>query len=83
LNGADLRQRNINVDSSFEVLLRNVNTLAFSYFDDTGTAIPAADLAARLTDIRTVGIALTISRPAGRNQEVSRTYSTQVRCRNL
>jgi hypothetical protein len=40
-------------------------------------------LAARLADIRTVGITLTISRPAGRNQQVSRTYSTQVRCRNL
>jgi hypothetical protein len=54
-----------------------------TYFDNTGTVITTADLAARLADIRTVGITLTVNRPAGREGTVSRTYTTQVRCRNL
>jgi type IV pilus assembly protein PilW len=87
LNGTDLRQRNINLSADFEVLLENVTTTVttplFTYFDDTGTAIPEADLATRLTDIRTVGITLTVNRPSGRDGTVSRTYTTQVRCRNL
>jgi prepilin-type N-terminal cleavage/methylation domain-containing protein len=66
-----------------ETLLGDVNTLALTYLDDTGTAIPTADLATRRADIRTVGIALTVNRPAGRDGTVSRTYTTQVRCRNL
>ena len=66
-----------------ETLLGDVNTLALTYLDDTGTAIPTADLATRRTDIRTVGITLTVNRPAGRDGTVSRTYTTQVRCRNL
>ncbi len=65
-----------------ETLLGDVNTLAFTYLDDTG-CIPTADLATRLADIRTVGITLTVNRPAGRDGTVSRTYTTQVRCRNL
>jgi Tfp pilus assembly protein PilW len=80
LNGTNIVQTN---HLGTEVLLENVTNLTFSYFDETGAVIPAAQLAARLADIRTVGITLTISRPAGRNQQVSRTYSTQVRCRNL
>jgi hypothetical protein len=80
LTGTNLEQSN---HLGTEVLLENVSTLAFSYFDDTGNVIPAADLAARRQDIRTVGIALTVSRPAGRDQQVARTYSTQVRCRNI
>lgn len=80
LNGTRLEQTN---HLGTEVLLENVTNLTFSYLDETGVAIPAAQLAARLADIRTVGITLTVSRPAGRNQQVSRTYSTQVRCRNL
>jgi prepilin-type N-terminal cleavage/methylation domain-containing protein len=66
-----------------ETLLGDVNTLALTYLDDTGTAIPTADLATRRADIRTVGINLTVNRPAGRDGTVSRTYTTQVRCRNL
>jgi len=87
LNGTDLRQRNLNLSPNFEVLLENVTTSVtaplFTYFDETGAAISTADLAARLTDIRTVGITLTVNRPAGRDGTVSRTYTTQVRCRNL
>jgi type IV pilus assembly protein PilW len=66
-----------------ETLLDNVNALAFNYLDDTGIAIPTADLATRRAEIRTVGITLTVNRPAGRDGTVSRTYTTQVRCRNL
>jgi prepilin-type N-terminal cleavage/methylation domain-containing protein len=66
-----------------ETLLGDVNTLAMTYLDGTGTAIPTADLATRRADIRTVGITLTVNRPAGRYDTVSRTYTTQVRCRNL
>jgi len=80
LNGTNLEQTN---HLGTEVLLRNVSNLTFTYLDETGVTIPPAQLAVRLADIRTVGITLTVSRPAGRNQEVSRTYSTQVRCRNL
>ena len=65
------------------VTLAIVADLTFAYFDADGNLIPEADLAARRLDIRTVGIALTIERPAGRYQVVSRSYSTQVRCRNL
>jgi prepilin-type N-terminal cleavage/methylation domain-containing protein len=70
-------------DLGTETLLGDVNTLALTYLDDTGTAIPTADLATRRADIRTVGITLTVNRPAGRDGTVSRTYTTQVRCRNL
>jgi type IV pilus assembly protein PilW len=83
LNGTDLQQLNLNLDPNPVVLLENVTNLAFTYFDDTGAVIPTADLAARRQDIRTVGITLTVSRPAGRNQQVARTYTTQVRLRNM
>jgi prepilin-type N-terminal cleavage/methylation domain-containing protein len=66
-----------------ETLLGDVNALAMTYLDDTGIAIPTLDLATRRADIRTVGITLTVNRPAGRDGTVSRTYTTQVRCRNL
>jgi type IV pilus assembly protein PilW len=83
LSGTTLRQTNVNVDPNPEILMENVSDLTFTYFDDAGNAIPAANLAARRLDIRTIGIALTIDRPAGRSGVVSRTYTTQVRCRNL
>jgi prepilin-type N-terminal cleavage/methylation domain-containing protein len=78
--GTCLQQAN---DLGTETLLGDVNTLAFAYLDDTGIAIPTADLATRRADIRTVGLTLTVNRPAGRDGTVSRTYTTQVRCRNL
>jgi hypothetical protein len=62
------------------VMMANVANLNFTYLDDTGTALAApVDTAA----IRTVVIALTLNRQAGRGQTVSRAYTTQVRCRNL
>jgi type IV pilus assembly protein PilW len=85
LSGTTLRQTNLNhpVDPSPQILLENVTDLTFTYFDEAGSVIPAANLAARRLDIRTIGISLTLNRPAGRSGLVSRTYTTQVRCRNL
>jgi hypothetical protein len=80
LSGTNLMQTN---HLGPEVVLEGVVSLAFTYFDDQGAAIPEGNLATRLQDIRTVGILLAVSRPAYRNQEVSRTYSTQVRLRNM
>ncbi|MGD9300296.1 MAG: prepilin-type N-terminal cleavage/methylation domain-containing protein [Desulfobacterales bacterium] len=60
-----------------EVLTDNVSNLNFTYLDldDQTTMDP--------TEIRSVIISLTMRRPAGRDGEISRTYTTQVRCRNL
>jgi len=60
-----------------EVLIDNVSDLNFTYLDmdDQNTLDPSG--------IRSVIISLTMRRPAGRDGEISRTYSTQVRCRNL
>jgi type II secretory pathway component PulJ len=83
LSGTTLRQTNRNVDPNPEILLENVTDLTFTYLDEAGNVIPTANLAARRLDIRTIGISLTLDRPAGRSGVVSRTYTTQVRCRNL
>jgi type IV pilus assembly protein PilW len=85
LSGTTLRQTNRNdlVNPNPEVLLENVSELIFTYLDSNGNVIPTANLAARRLDIRTIGISLTLDRPAGRSGTVSRTYTTQVRCRNL
>ena len=60
-----------------ETLIENVSNLQFSYLDDDDGA------AATAADIRTVIISLTVTDSAGRGGNVSRTYSTRVRCRNL
>lgn len=80
LSGTNLMQTN---HLGPEVALEGVTNLTFTYFDSAGAAISADELAARLQDIRSIGLALTVSRPAARNQQVSRTYTTQVRLRNL
>lgn len=58
-------------------LAENITNLQFSYFDANGVA--TTDLA----DIRSVGIDLTATAPAGSGGNVVRTYTTRVRCRNL
>ncbi len=80
LNGTRLEQSN---HLGTEVLLDNVSELRFAYFDADGQPIAEADIASRRPDIRVIEITLTINRPAGNNPEVSRTYTTRVRCRNL
>ena len=60
-----------------EVLIDNVTNLNFTYLDSNGQTT------GNIADIRSVIISLTMQRPAGRDGEISRTYTTQVRCRNL
>ena len=74
LNGNRLQQNNL-IDTV--TLLDNVSNLNFTYLDEDGnaTVVPA--------EIKAVMISLTMQRPAGADRQVARTYSTQVRCRNL
>ena len=60
-----------------ETLLQNVSNLTFTYLNsaDAVTTVPG--------NIRSVVISLTIERPSGLDQPVSRTYTTRVRCRNM
>jgi hypothetical protein len=72
-----------------DILLNNVIGLTFGYLDADDNdlvdymlmppEVPADDL----DKIRTVVISLTTQRSAGRDDPVSRTYTTRVRCRNL
>ncbi len=55
----------------------NVSDLRFTYYDGNGAVTTAVDA------IRTVEISMTVQQPAGRGGMVSRTYKTQVRCRNI
>lgn len=66
-----------NVDNS------NGPGLAFTYLAEDNSILAAPVAAADLADIRTVQIALTVREPAGRAKSVTRTYATEVRCRNL
>jgi prepilin-type N-terminal cleavage/methylation domain-containing protein len=76
LNGDLLEQTN---HLGTETLLDRVTVLTFSFLDeDEPPQVPAA----QLNDIKTVVITLSTQRPAGRDDPVSRTYSTRVRCRN-
>ena len=74
---------------SQDVLLDNVMGLSFGYLDENDddlidyTLMPPEVPADQLDEIRTVVISLTTQRPAGRDDPVSRTYTTRVRCRNL
>lgn len=60
-----------------EVLIDNVTSLNFTYLDTDDQTTSDLD------EIRSVIISLTMQRPAGRDGEISRTYTTRVRCRNL
>lgn len=60
-----------------EVLIDNITNLNFTYLDS------ADQTTSDLDEIRSVVVSLTMQRPAGRDQDVSRTYTTRVRCRNL
>lgn len=61
-------------------LLDNVSALTFNYLDQADNLLPEP---IATNQIRTVLISLTLQRPAGRDGQVSRTYTTRVRCRNL
>jgi prepilin-type N-terminal cleavage/methylation domain-containing protein len=82
LNGSILEQTN---HLGTETLLDSVEAIQFRYFDDADPPqeIAAPVSGADLERIRSVGISLTLQRPAGRDEPVTRTYTTQVQCRNL
>jgi Tfp pilus assembly protein PilW len=64
-------------DQGTETLSQFVTSFLFTYFDRDGVATTNEE------DIRSVEISITVREPAGRAKWVSRTYNTQVRCRNL
>jgi type IV pilus assembly protein PilW len=59
------------------VLVDNITRLNFTYLDSEDQTTSELD------EIRSVAISLTMQRPAGRDEDISRTYTTRVRCRNL
>ncbi len=61
-------------------LMDNVTALTFTYLDFEDNILP---LPIATDQIRTVVISLTVERPSGPKGQVSRTYTTRVRCRNL
>lgn len=77
LNGNRLEQIN---HLGAETLVENVTGLNFTYFDRNGALIPAP---VNIPDIRSVGISLTQTRSSGWGKEISRTYRTRIRCRNI
>lgn len=58
----------------------NVSDFSFTYYDEFGNLM---DEPIAVDDIRTVEISMTIQQHAGLGGVVSRTYKTQVRCRNI
>jgi len=78
LNGNNqlIRQKNGKPYSN-KSLVDHVSDLTFNYLDADDQKTGSVD------NIRTVEISLTVREPAGRAQFLSRTYSTQVLCRNL
>ena len=85
LNGSTLRQTN---HLGPETLLDNVTSLTFGFLDVDDneliddTLTPPQVPAGQLVDIKTVVISLSTQQSAGRDDPVSRTYSTRVGCRN-
>lgn len=69
--------RRITMGGNSEPLIENVSNLEFTYLDinDDTTSNPMA--------IRAVEVSMTVAEAAGREQKVSRTYSTRVICRNM
>jgi Tfp pilus assembly protein FimT len=58
-------------------LVQNVSDFSFTYLKEDELPVDS------VSEIRTVLISMTVTEPAGRGQNVSRTYSARVRCRNL
>jgi len=58
-------------------LVENVSDFSFTYLKEDELPVDS------VSEIRTVLISMTVTEPAGRGQNVSRTYSARVRCRNL
>jgi type IV pilus assembly protein PilW len=77
LNGNRLEQTN---HLGTVTLLDQVSDLRLTYFDADGNLIPEP---VNRPDIRSVGISLTQTRGSVRGKDISRTYRTRIRCRNL
>jgi prepilin-type N-terminal cleavage/methylation domain-containing protein len=63
-----------------EILVQDVNDFRLTYFDADGNVLPEP---VALTEIRSIGVSITLTSPAGRGENVQRNYSTRIRCRNL
>jgi prepilin-type N-terminal cleavage/methylation domain-containing protein len=77
LNGTNLQQTN---HLGTETLVENVSSFRLVYFNAGG-----AELAEpiNIADVRSVGLSIAITKPAGRAKSVTRAYSVHIRCRNL
>jgi type IV pilus assembly protein PilW len=64
-------------DQGTEILSQYVTNSSFTYFDEDGV------VTTNNSDIRSVEIIMTVREPSGGGKWVSRTFTTQVRCRNL
>jgi len=59
------------------ILMEDVTEMTFAYLDVDSTST------ATLADIRSVEIVMTVQGSAGRDQTITRTYTTRVACRNM
>jgi type IV pilus assembly protein PilW len=64
-------------------LISDVQNLTFTYFGGDNNVLASPVAAADLADIQTVQISITVLKPAGRDDPVSRTLTKRVKCRNL
>jgi prepilin-type N-terminal cleavage/methylation domain-containing protein len=64
-------------DQGTATLNENITDFEFIYFDTAGAATMVKE------NIRSVGITLTATTPAGSAAPVERTYNTLIRCRNI
>jgi prepilin-type N-terminal cleavage/methylation domain-containing protein len=83
LSGTQLKQELYNDNTTDEVLVENVTSLTFTYFDGTPSQLVPPLTATQLADIRTVALSMTVQAPAGRDKKVERTYTTRFRIRNV
>ena len=77
LNGTRLEHTN---HLGTETLVQDVSDFSFTYFDANGNVLPEP---IDLPEIRSVGVSITLTSPAGRGKDVMRNYNTRIRCRNL
>lgn len=77
LVGTDLQQTN---HLGTETLVENVSSFRLTYFNAGGTQLAEP---VNIAEVRSVGVNIAITKPAGRDQPVTRSYSARIRCRNL
>jgi prepilin-type N-terminal cleavage/methylation domain-containing protein len=77
LAGTNLQQTN---HLGTETLVENVSSFRLAYFNAGGTELAEP---INIADVRSVGLNIAITKPAGRAKSVTRAYSVHIRCRNL